>query len=65
MQITYKKIPKLIPHCGYCGEELQGNNSCMFPYRCKCGEWELDTAKYYRKSKPIYILKKPDDIRTT
>lgn len=40
MKVKYKRVKKLMPHCGECGEELLGNNSDFSPYRCKCGIWK-------------------------
>lgn len=42
MQITYKKIPRWEPHCGECGEQLQGDNSQVLPFKCSCGVWQYD-----------------------
>lgn len=39
-KVVYKKIKQLVPHCGVCGEELQGNNSYYFQYKCSCGLWK-------------------------
>lgn len=40
MRVTYKRIKVAMPHCGDCQEELQGNNSLLMPYKCRCGEWK-------------------------
>lgn len=61
MQITYKKIPKLVIYCGDCGHLLYGKNGNKFPYTCKCGGWEGGIKKNYKTGKVIYILKKPND----
>ncbi len=46
MKIKYKKVKIAMPHCGDCGEQLSGNNSIAFPYKCKCGEWEMSWPDY-------------------
>lgn len=40
-----------VPHCEKCGEQLEGNGSYHFPYRCSCGKWEYNyaTREYYFK----------------
>lgn len=44
MQIKYKQVKRLMPHCGDCGEMLRGNGSYAFPYECSCGVWQLDCS---------------------
>ncbi len=40
MQTTYKKVKVYMPHCGDCGERLNGQGSSFSPYSCSCGTWE-------------------------
>lgn len=52
----YKRIKVLMPHCPDCKEQLQGNNSIVQPWECKCGIWEsnwIDPMKYKIKIKPL------------
>jgi hypothetical protein len=42
LQPVYKKVSVVMPHCPICGVQLQGNNSTILPYKCKCGEWKYD-----------------------
>lgn len=53
MQILYKRIKTLQPHCGDCGERLSGNGSIVLPYQCSCGIWEI--GDYNRLNE--YVLK--------
>lgn len=39
MIIKWKKVKTLQPFCSICGEQLQGDNSMVNPYKCKCGTW--------------------------
>ena len=52
MQIKYKRVKILMPHCGDCGQMLMGENSYMNPYRCPCGVWESTPREPF-----IYRLK--------
>ena len=45
MKTEYKKVKIPKPHCGECGERLEGNGSIARPYKCSCGEWEYDREK--------------------
>lgn len=42
MIVKYKRIKVAMPHCGECGERLQGNGSYAQPYKCTCGSWEAN-----------------------
>ncbi len=42
MYPVYKRVKHLAPHCPQCGEELQGDNSCVSPWTCNCGTWKND-----------------------
>ena len=56
----YKKVKILMPHCSVCGERLLGNNSMILPYKCSCGEWEMDyqSREYKIKGEPsLEIIK--------
>ena len=45
MKIKYKQVEITKPHCGECGERLEGNGSIARPYKCSCGEWIYDLEK--------------------
>lgn len=38
----YKRVKLHMPHCPKCGEQLQGNNSMVSPWRCSCGVWKCN-----------------------
>lgn len=40
MRVKYKRVKMTMPHCGDCGEMLNGNNSIALPYKCSCGIWK-------------------------
>lgn len=40
MRPIWKRVKTLAPHCPKCGEQLQGENSIMLPWKCSCGEWQ-------------------------
>ena len=61
MKIKYKQVKTLQPHCGDCGEQIQGNGSMVLPYTCSCGEWLFDLAE--EEYVPFYE-KDPDFITT-
>ena len=54
MKIKYKRVKIAMPHCGDCGEQLQGNNSQILPYKCSCGTWEnsFDDLFNYKLKEP-------------
>lgn len=43
----YKRVNVFAPHCPVCKQQLSGNNSIMFPYKCECGTWDSDFTKPY------------------
>jgi len=45
MQINFKYVKKLAPHCSRCEEVLRGDGSYINPYQCSCGAWEYDLEK--------------------
>jgi hypothetical protein len=53
-QPVWKKVKVLRPHCPICKEELSGDNSQMFPYKCFCGFWKGDwmTPGIYKITPP-------------
>lgn len=62
MKIVYKRIKILKPHCGDCGELLQGNNSIAFPYRCRCGVWMPSNKDVFIFD--LVAVKKNRDLKT-
>lgn len=42
MKIIYKKVTEKKPFCSICNEQLVGNGSVMYPYKCSCGEWQFN-----------------------
>lgn len=41
-QPVYKRVKTIAEFCPVCKEQLQGNNSMDFPWKCSCGTWEYD-----------------------
>jgi hypothetical protein len=56
MYPKYKPIEILKEYCPVCDEQLQGNNSIAFPWKCKCGTWE---AVKYPFTGEYEIIKQP------
>lgn len=38
MKLKYRRVKMLVPYCPECNQNLSGNNSVIFPYKCDCGE---------------------------
>lgn len=38
-RVKWKKRKVFVPTCPNCKEQLQGDNSMAYPYKCKCGKW--------------------------
>lgn len=39
---VWKRKSIIAPFCPICKDALLGNNSSANPYKCSCGEWEMD-----------------------